>query len=215
MEKLSKEATIIKNTKERIWREALTLFSEHGYDGVSVKEIAQAVGIKDSSLYNHYKSKQEIFDTILIEAAEILNEANDTYLLPLTLETEGLYVDISAEDLTEMFVDAFTFYLTDETAAKIRKLLVSEQHIQKFAGDLYNELFFDSPMHYLTSLFNELIQQGTFIKADPYTTAMHFYAPLHFLIRRCDIRPDLVQENLTYLENHIQQFDQLYRVDPK
>ena len=215
MQKLSKEATVIKNTKERIWQEALTLFAEHGYDGVSVKEIAQAVGIKDSSLYNHYKSKQEIFDTILIEAAEILMEAHNTYILPLTVDAGGLYLDISVTDLTKIFVDAFEFYLNDETAIKIRKLLVSEQHIQKSAGHLYNELFFDLPMKFLTSLFTDLMQQGTFIKMNPYTTAMHFFAPMHFLIRRCDIRPDLVQENLAYLETHIQQFDRIYRINPK
>lgn len=39
------------NTKERIVKEALTLFSKHGYQGTSVKNIADAVGIKDSSLY--------------------------------------------------------------------------------------------------------------------------------------------------------------------
>ena len=47
-------------TKERIIEEALTLFAEKGYQGTSVKNIADAVGIKDSSLYKHYKSKLEL-----------------------------------------------------------------------------------------------------------------------------------------------------------
>ena len=54
-------------TKEKIIDEALTLFSTKGYQGTSVKNIADAVGIKDSSLYKHYKSKKEIFDTIVLE----------------------------------------------------------------------------------------------------------------------------------------------------
>ena len=52
-------------TKDRITEEALTLFAEKGYKGTSVKNIADAVGIKDASLYNHFKSKQEIFDSIV------------------------------------------------------------------------------------------------------------------------------------------------------
>lgn len=52
-------------TSERITEEALKLFSEHGYKGTSVKQIAEAVGIKDASLYKHYKSKQEIFQSIV------------------------------------------------------------------------------------------------------------------------------------------------------
>ncbi|MGM0168006.1 hypothetical protein IGI39_003018 [Enterococcus sp. AZ135] len=205
----------IKNTKERIWQEALTLFSEHGFDGVSVKEIAHAVGIKDSSLYNHYASKQEIFDTILIEVSKILKKANDSYAFPLTVNTGDLYTETPIEELTNMYVDAFRFYLYDETASKFRKLLISEQYAHQYVGHLYNEIFFDVPMKYLTDLFTKLIQQGTFIQTDPYTTAMHFYAPLNFLIRRCDIRPDLEQENITYLENHIKQFNQIYRIPAK
>ena len=45
-------------TKEKITEAALTLFAEKGYKGTSVKNIADAVGIKDASLYNHFKSKQ-------------------------------------------------------------------------------------------------------------------------------------------------------------
>ena len=52
-------------TKERITEEALTLFSEKGYKGTSVKDIADAVGIKDASLYKHFKSKEEIFNAIV------------------------------------------------------------------------------------------------------------------------------------------------------
>lgn len=52
-------------TKERILDEALTLFSQYGYDAVSVAKIADAVGIKPPSLYKHFKSKEDIFNAIL------------------------------------------------------------------------------------------------------------------------------------------------------
>ena len=57
------------DTKKRIMEEALRLFSENGYDAVSVEQIAQAVGIKAPSLYNHYKSKRAIFDGIVMESS--------------------------------------------------------------------------------------------------------------------------------------------------
>ena len=53
------------DTKTRIIEEALTLFSIKGYKGTSVKNIADAVGIKDASLYKHFKSKQAILDKIV------------------------------------------------------------------------------------------------------------------------------------------------------
>jgi len=53
------------NTKEKIIYESLNLFSTKGFDAISVRDIANAVGIKASSLYNHFKNKQDIFDTII------------------------------------------------------------------------------------------------------------------------------------------------------
>ena len=41
-------------TRDKILNAALDLFSTGGYEGVSVKQIAAAVGIKDSSLYKHF-----------------------------------------------------------------------------------------------------------------------------------------------------------------
>ena len=52
-------------TKDKILKEAFYLFSERGFHAVSVRDIARAVGIKESSLYNHFKNKQDIFDRIV------------------------------------------------------------------------------------------------------------------------------------------------------
>ena len=41
------------------------MFSEHGYKATSTREIAEAVGVKQSSLYYHFANKQEILATLL------------------------------------------------------------------------------------------------------------------------------------------------------
>jgi AcrR family transcriptional regulator len=51
-------------TKERILDEALNLFSERGYDSVSMRDIAAKVGIKAASIYNHFTSKKDILKEI-------------------------------------------------------------------------------------------------------------------------------------------------------
>jgi len=53
------------STKEKILEEALTLFSEQGYDGTSVEQIAIAVGIKAPSLYKHFKGKEDILNALI------------------------------------------------------------------------------------------------------------------------------------------------------
>lgn len=53
------------NNKEKIFNVSIDLFSQFGYDGVSIRQIAREVGIKESSIYNHYRSKESILDSIL------------------------------------------------------------------------------------------------------------------------------------------------------
>ena len=53
------------STKEKILDAALTLFAENGYDGTSVEQIANVVGIKAPSLYKHYKGKEDILNALI------------------------------------------------------------------------------------------------------------------------------------------------------
>ena len=60
-------------TKEKILDAALTLFAENGYNGTSVEQIANIVGIKAPSLYKHFKGKEDILNAI-IDSAELRYE---------------------------------------------------------------------------------------------------------------------------------------------
>jgi AcrR family transcriptional regulator len=47
-------------TDQRILEAATALFSERGYHGTSMREVAAAVGIKAGSLYNHFPGKEDL-----------------------------------------------------------------------------------------------------------------------------------------------------------
>ena len=53
------------STRDRILTEASRLFGERGYDGTSTRQIADAVGIKQPSLFHHFASKQAIMEALL------------------------------------------------------------------------------------------------------------------------------------------------------
>ena len=53
------------DTKEKILLTALRLFARDGYEAVSVGQLADALGLTKGALYKHYKSKRDIFDSIL------------------------------------------------------------------------------------------------------------------------------------------------------
>ena len=52
------------STQARILDAATRLFAERGYHAVGMRELAEAVGIRPASLYNHCASKQELLFTI-------------------------------------------------------------------------------------------------------------------------------------------------------
>lgn len=82
---------IKKNTKELIFETAILLFAEQGYKGTSIRQIARKVGIKESSIYNHYEGKRDILDSIL----DFQLKSLETSLVP---ESE---MDINTEELSD------------------------------------------------------------------------------------------------------------------
>lgn len=50
----------VEGTRERILRESSRLFFEIGFDGAGTRAIAEAVGIRQPSLFYHFSSKEEI-----------------------------------------------------------------------------------------------------------------------------------------------------------
>jgi AcrR family transcriptional regulator len=48
------------DTRARIQQVALELFAEHGYDRISLREIAERLGVTKAALYYHFRSKEDI-----------------------------------------------------------------------------------------------------------------------------------------------------------
>ena len=72
-------------TREQILRAASALFARYGYHGTSTRQIADAVGIRQPSIFYHFPSKAAIASTFLeldlepaIAAAEALARAEGT-----------------------------------------------------------------------------------------------------------------------------------------
>lgn len=52
-------------TLRRFLEEAVRLFAERGYPGVSIREIAGPIGVKPSALYAHFPSKEAVLEEII------------------------------------------------------------------------------------------------------------------------------------------------------
>jgi AcrR family transcriptional regulator len=67
-------------TAKRIMDVAESLFAVYGYDGTSLRQIADGAGIKEPGLYNHFASKQALYEAVLFRALNPMVEVLATHL---------------------------------------------------------------------------------------------------------------------------------------
>lgn len=203
-------------TKERIVEEALTLFAQNGYKGTSVKNIADAVGIKDSSIYKHYKSKREIVDAIVTQMRDKMYYMSVDFGLPTDERMEEAakqYGMMTLEELQTISRNVFLFYLQDDFMSRFWRFATMEQYQDGEIYEIYRSLFFEQSIAFQKELFSDMIRQGSFIQADPEVMALNFYTPIFFLLCRNAGRQDEVDEALELLDRQVAEFYRIYHKD--
>jgi AcrR family transcriptional regulator len=63
-------STATGDTRARIQQVAVELFTEHGYDGTSLREIAERLDVTKAALYYHFKSKEDIVASLMEDYAQ-------------------------------------------------------------------------------------------------------------------------------------------------
>ena len=193
------------STKERILEAALTLFSENGYDGTSVEQIANAVGIKAPSLYKHFKGKEEILNA-LIDSAEIRYEEM------FGSESHIGRLPQSREEFVEMTMGRISFTMHDPMIRKIRKLLVQEQFRNERFSGITTRHQLDGIQRMYARIIEEMMKDGLFIQDDSLMLAMELSAPAVLLVAKADRQPRYSQEALAAIEKHIRHFCEVYMI---
>lgn len=206
-------------TKEKILYEALNLFSVKGYDPVSVRDIASAVGIKESSLYNHFKNKQDIFDSILKEYTgrweTLFNQVQltgDDMQFAVDERTVNMYRNMTSEQFAAVAGTIFDYYMTDEINVKLRKMLTIEQYRNLEIASLFRQVSFDDSINFQSQLFGALMEAGCFIKTDPYVLALAFFSPIFLMFYKYGDDPASLAEAKDLFRRHIDHFNTVYGV---
>ena len=153
------------NTKEKIFDISLDLFSKKGYDSVSLREIAEEVGIRKSSIYSHYPSKEAIlmdifeyftkqfeYETLFDDDKYKLSEENDRLL-----ENPESFYHQGSEAIRKM--------LSKKKNFKIFKLIFIQMHynenIKKY---FYNEILM-KPVKFWIEFFT-ILKEKKIIRED-------------------------------------------------
>ena len=193
------------DTKQKITEKALELFSERGYDAVSVGEIAAAVGIKAPSLYNHFPSKQAIFDAIVETTAFRYEEDTDKINIHVqSAEADiPMLMTIGEADLYEKVRQIFSYSLH---IRRFRKMMTIEQFRSPKFGELYTRRFPERLVDYHAAIFKSLIAANVIREGDPNALALMYVSPVIALIGVCDRQPEKESECLKKLKAHVKQF---------
>ena len=196
------------DTKQRIIDKALELFSANGYDFVSMGEIAEAVGIRAPSLYNHYSGKQAIFDAIVETAAVQYEEYTDKIDIHVQDSTQDIpvFTEITEDGLVEKVRQIFDYSLHNNTISRFRRMMTIEQFRSPELSELYTKRYVERIVSYHAGIFRSLITQGEILDENPDTLAMMYVAPVLTLIGICDRQPEKEEECLEKLDAHVRLF---------
>ncbi|MGB0713784.1 MAG: TetR/AcrR family transcriptional regulator, partial [Gammaproteobacteria bacterium] len=163
------------DTRTSILETAKKLFADHGYGGVSVRDIASVCGIKAPSLYHHFPDKQTLYLATMEyafadKAAEIVSAVG----------REG-----TPKERLSDFVERFTCLMAADP--EFRRLL----HRELLDGDetrlrLTAKQVFEKPFTAITGLAEELMPG-----CDPHLLAISLAGLILFHFETAPVRPFL------------------------
>jgi AcrR family transcriptional regulator len=194
-----------KDTKERILAAALDMFSQNGYAGTNIRELTASLGLVKSSMYKHFESKEEIWNSLLDEMIAYYDErfGSPEHLPP---------VPDSLDDLVTMTMRLAAFTIHDEKIIKTRKLLTIEQFRDERARDLATKHFLTGLRDMFTQIFKSMMEKGILRKDDPAMLALAYTAPISALIHLCDREPGKTNDAIAQIEAFSRHFVLIYGV---
>lgn len=153
-------------TKEKIFNCAIELISSKGYEAVSIKDIADTVGITQSSMYNHFKSKQEILDTIYdFYSYHYLKDRPSFKEIDPILQNGSLMDMIKC--VTYKFSDDYVRQMSAITGIVFYRCAIDER-----AKELTQSLMINEGVRFVQAVFDRAVEIGRIAPIDTHAMAV-------------------------------------------
>ncbi|MDR1940334.1 MAG: TetR/AcrR family transcriptional regulator [Clostridiales bacterium] len=165
-------------TKQKIFDEAVRMFSENGYKHVSVRDLARATGIQAASIYNHYPSKSKILE----ELYNYFYEVEDGTRPSLDVLLEMVETRPPA-DILNMINGHYSGF--DEKMLRIAAIATDASRTDESSCAFVRRIFFDLPRHYIDAVLDKMIKSKR-IEPFDYKAFRSLYAGMCFnATKRC------------------------------
>ncbi len=191
-------------TKERILESALFLFAEKGYEGVGVDQIAEKAGLRGPSLYNHFKGKEDIFNSLVDTMTEYYEK---NFVSSKEMEK---VMPSSLQELVTMSMQKIAFTVHDTKIQAFRRMLAMEQYRNDTMRAMTTQYHLSILLDLYTGIMKALIDQKVLKKLDPRLLAFEFTMPVSMMIHWIDREPDKEHEAMKWIEEHMKHFAQEY-----
>lgn len=197
----------MRKTRELILQTALKLFSQKGFEAVSVRDIAAELELTAPALYVHFKSKQDILEAILrrMEERDAELSGQDGVPQETFADNPNSYDHVSLDNLMAFTLDMFRYWTEDEFAVRFRHLLTIEQFRDKRFADLFQQYLGNGVVQYLEDIFRKNAH------GDSHDLAVSFWALFRFLLEQYDVamtkksKTLIVKQLETYLKDFAEQ----------
>jgi AcrR family transcriptional regulator len=187
------------STKDRIELVALELFSKKGYQSVSIRDIGKLVGIKESSIYYHFKNKQAIMDSLLGKIDLLIERMKGDFDTEFA-KAEG----VSEAAMCEVAVAFLKGYFLNPYVYQMLTFLVMEQMSDQKAYETYQRLVFELPLSQQEKIFDEMIQRGLVKQNDPAVLAQEYYAVIFLAFQKNCLGYQITDEKINLACEEIQ-----------
>ena len=193
-------------TKEKILKEARALFSELGYKGASVRKIASKVGIRESAIYNHYKSKEEIF----------LEVAKGIFSSPFSKNEPDIKESaMKGKAFLQNFTMQYKLLTFDKSNENMFRLLMIELFQNKELREQFMSEFHDKNVKMLSEAFFIMMQNSLIRSQDPMMISYEFLSTLFYMRLQVTLMRfdnDSTTAISTQFEKHVEFFWESIRV---
>ena len=141
-------------TKRKLYKCAAKLFLRHHYDEVSVESIAKAAGITKATFYSHFKSKNELYLSLLTEYTSRVDEEYQAFL-------DALPADMPAADMLLALAGKIADILVDKIGCNRMEIIYRIELSRNFNTEAvkgYNRKLY----HLVKDVLNHGFQRGEF-----------------------------------------------------
>jgi len=189
-------------TKEKILKTALKLFSTKGYKATTVRDIAGAMGVKQSALYNHFKNKDAILETLI-------SNLTSSAIVTLFANKEPETASKQGKALLMGIATTFKLLSFDKQNEALFKLLMQEIFRNERVREIYNEYFYQENVKKLATYFFVMMQEEQIKSSDPLLLAHEFFSSLFFYqmqVSLLKLDKKSTSSVVTLFEKHVELF---------